>query len=166
MEVRGAELEDSAAIGDAHAEAWRVGYSGLFESEWLHSAVEERRTRWNRSLPELLAGGTTVMVVETEGHVVGFVIFGPCEEGVGGEVFALYVHPDHWGTGAAQALSGHAIERLRADRFEQITLWTLGGAGRARAFYAHNGWALTGRTAERVFGDGRPRELVEYALKT
>ncbi len=106
------------------------------------------------------------MVVETGGHVVGFVHCGPAEEGVGGEVFALYVRPDYWGTGVAQMLSRHAIERLHAEGYEQNVLWTLGGAKRARSFYDHNGWALTGRTTERDFGDGQPRELVEYVLKT
>lgn len=106
-----------------------------------------------------------VLVVEADGVVVGFTHFGPCEQDEEAEeVFALYVHPDHWGTGAAQSLSRHAIERLKKRGIQRIVLWTPFGANRARAFYERNGWALTGRTSERDFGDGRPQKLVEYEL--
>lgn len=127
VKVRAARPEDSREIGHAHSEAWRVGFSGLFDSGWLRAAVDDRKV---------------------------------------GEVFALYVHPDHWGTGAAQLITRHAIDQLRAGGFQRIALRAPSGASRARAFYERNGWAFTDRTAERDFGDGRLTKLVEYALST
>ncbi len=162
MEVRAAELRDARAIGESHAEAWRIGFSGLFPPDWLLGAVEDRRQRWCEALPGHLAEGS-VMVAQSGAGVIGFVHFGQSEqEATVGEIFALYVHPDHWGSGAAKALSQHASEQLGAEGIERVVLWTLAGAGRSRGFYDHNGWALTGRTAMRDFGDGSPTELIQY----
>lgn len=80
-------------------------------------------------------------------------------------MFALYVHPSHWGSGAAQLLTHHASERLGARGFERIVLWTLAEAVRARRFYEHNGWVMTGRTAERDFGDGHVNEVIQYSME-
>ena len=166
MQVRDATLADAPAIGEAHAEAWLVGFAGLFAPDWLQNAAQERRHRWTQTLPDNLVGASDLLVAETNQRVIGFVHFGPSEElAAVGEVFGLYVHPDHWGSGAARMLSQHAHERLAAQGFEQIVLWTLAGAGRARGFYDHNGWALTGRTSQRDFGDGRPIEVIEYSLR-
>ena len=167
VRVRAAQPDDASGIGRAHSEAWRVGFSELFESVWLRSAIADRRSRWSRLLPQCLADETEVLVAEAGGEVFGFTHFGPCDDdGEAGEVFALYVHPDHWGTGAAQLLTRHAIERLESQGFQRIVLWTPFGANRARAFYERNGWALTDRTAERDFGDGQPTQLLEYARDT
>jgi GNAT superfamily N-acetyltransferase len=81
-----------------------------------------------------------------------------------GEVFALYVHPDHWGTGASQSLLDEAVRRLRADNLIRVVLWTHAGAPRARRFYERCGWSPTGRTQGFDFGDGRPSPIVEYAV--
>lgn len=165
MRVRAATLKDASAIGEVHAEAWRVGFADIFTSEWLREAVQERRERWTRSLADCLIGGSEVLVVETDERVLGFVHFGPREQGgTVGEVFALYVHPNHWGTGAAQLLFQRASEQLVVQGFDEIVLWTLAKAGRARGFYDHSGWVPTGRAEVRDFGDGHPKEVIEYSL--
>lgn len=165
MQVRDATLADAPSIGEVHAEAWRLGFAELFAPDWLHDAVEERRHRWTHALPGCLVGGRDLSVAETDRRVIGFVHFGPSEELTAvGEVFGLYVHPDYWGSGAARLLSQHARDRLAAQGFQQIVLWTLARAGRARGFYEHTGWVLTGKTSQRDFGNGRPREVIEYSL--
>jgi GNAT superfamily N-acetyltransferase len=166
-QVRSAKQEDATAIGQAHSEAWRVGFAGLFEPAWLAEAVRERRTRWQEALGETRRNGTEVLVSESDGAVTGFAHFGAGDETATiGEVFALYVRPDSWGTGTAQALTRDALGRLRRQGFERTVLWTPMRAARARTFYVHNGWSLTGRMQERDFGDGRPQPLVEYARLT
>lgn len=166
MEVRAAVQEDAPAVGEVHAEAWRVGFSDLFAPGWLRGAVEERRQRWESSLAGCLVGRSELLVAESDGRVIGFVQYGPSEEAApAGEVFALYVHPNHWGSGAARMLSQQASGDLGARGFERIVLWTLAAAERARGFYCHNGWVVTGRSAERDFGDGRLSVVVEYSLE-
>ncbi len=163
MVVREARQEDAAAVGETHAEAWRVGFEGLFETGFLEQAVTERRERWVTSLADL-PSGTHVLVAEVHQHVTGFVHLGRSADRPDvGEVYAIYVHPDHWGTGAARSLLEAALQRLLADDVDEVVLWTHEGAARARRFYEKHGWSPTGRTAEHDFGDGRPSRLVEYA---
>ena len=66
--------------------------------------------------------------------------------GIRGEVWALYVHPDAWGSGAAAELIGYAEDRLRRDGFPEAVLLVLDDNPRARAFYEKMGWAPTGRS--------------------
>ncbi len=161
--VREATAGDAAAIGTVHAEAWRVGYSELFDAEFLDRAVRDRRSRWARQLTELTADGSTILVVEVNGDVVGFVHAGRCgDHGDVGEVFGFYVHPRDWGTGVAQRLFDDVAELLRSVGADRLCLWTHAGAKRARRFYERNGWSATGRTRDHDFGDGRPSPLVEY----
>ena len=41
--VRGADPDDAERIGEAHAEAWRLGYDELLSAAQLDPAVEVRR---------------------------------------------------------------------------------------------------------------------------
>ncbi len=69
-----------------------------------------------------------------------------------GELGALYVDPQAWGTGLGQALIIEAERRL-AERHAVAGLWGLAGNVRARRFYEAGGWRTDGtERAERVFG--------------
>lgn len=165
--VRQARAEDGSAVGEAHAEAWRIAFADLFESGFLQQAVRERRERWTAWLAGQLPSGTQVLVAEVDSQVVGLVHLGPHDPDAGvGEVFALYVHPDHWGTGASQTLLDEAVRRLHADGHIRVVLWAHAEAVRARRFYERCGWSPTGRTRDFDFGDGRPSPIVEYARST
>jgi GNAT superfamily N-acetyltransferase len=61
-----------------------------------------------------------------------------------GELYAINVDPDHWGTGVGTALLGAAIERLAAFGFMRAILWVHPGNQRARAFYEREGWEADG----------------------
>jgi GNAT superfamily N-acetyltransferase len=61
-----------------------------------------------------------------------------------GEVRAIYVLPDAWGTGLGRQLMAAALERLAAEGFAQATLWVLDSNARARRFYEAGGWAAEG----------------------
>jgi len=76
------------------------------------------------------------------------VTFGPPQEepapqGVG-EVYALYIDPDHWGSGYGRALFAAAERGLRDTGFREAILWVLGANARARRFYEIAGWRADG----------------------
>jgi hypothetical protein len=91
--VRVALPADADKIGEAHAEAWRIGYERLFPTDQLNGAVNLRRRMWTGRVEDPALGGT-LLVAEEAGEVVGFIHFGPAsEDPKTGEVHGFYVHP-------------------------------------------------------------------------
>jgi len=162
--ARTATATDAAAIGDAHGEAWRVAYRPLFTEGFLDRAVEDRRLRWHHLLTAGDLDGVLLVVEHDEGGVVGFHHAGPSEETneFDAEVYGFYLHPDHWGTGAANVLMSDGLARQRQAGAATCHLWTHAGGERARAFYERTGWRMTGRTRAHDFGDVQAAPLVEY----
>jgi GNAT superfamily N-acetyltransferase len=159
--VRPALPADAEGIGEAHAEAWRIGYGGLFTADELRSAVEVRRGMWSGLVGGQALGGT-LLVSEDGGTVSGFVHFGArAEDDQHGEVYGLYVHPSWWGTGSAQALMDEAVASL-TPFFDVAVLWTHVAAARARRFYAKSDWSQTGNHRRESTWDGLEYPAVEY----
>ena len=150
IEIRAATPDDADAICDAHVASWRKGYAHVFGDDILNADEFDasRRAFWRawRFDP-----GSKQTVAELDGAVVGFCSYGPERPrptpiGIRGEVWALYLHPDAWGSGAAAALMEHAEDRLLRDGFPEAVLWVLEDNPRGRAFYEKMGWAPTGRS--------------------
>jgi GNAT superfamily N-acetyltransferase len=160
--VRVAVPNDADGIGEAHAEAWRVAYAGLFPADQLEVAVEVRRRMWVGLVGDPALGGT-LLVAEKEGVVIGFIHFGATsEDHRTAEVYGFYVHPSAWGTGTAQALMGRALASV-SEVIHRAILWTHQDAQRARSFYAKSGWTATGDQRRVTTWDGLDYSAVEYA---
>lgn len=165
--VREATTDDAKAIGEVHADAWRVAHRDLFEPDWLRRLVAERRDQWAERMAAREYARNTLLLAVRDDRVVAFVYFGPhAEGGSDGEIFDFYAHPTVWGSGIAWTLMDKAWELLREARFRRVRLWTMAGANRARHFYTAFGFEESGQTREHDFGDGRPVLEVEYLRKT
>jgi len=144
--VRQACHEDAWAIADLHVRTWRAAYRGLIPDDYLDSlSIEGRRQGW---VETLRGDTTTVLVAEGSGLLEGFVAFGASRDhdtgGRVGEVYALYVQPGAWRSGAASALHDAAIQALAKADLIPATLWVLDSNAPARSFYAHRGWRPEG----------------------
>jgi RimJ/RimL family protein N-acetyltransferase len=165
--VREANSDDAVAVGEVHAEAWRVAHRDLFDAHWLARLVERRRQCWQEVMSGRAHVRNTLLLAERGDRVVAFTYFGPHPEGMpDAEVFDLYAHPSAWGSGVAWTLMDAAWDQLRDARFRRVRAWTMAGANRARHFYESFGFTTTGRTREHDFGDGRPVLEVEYLRGT
>lgn len=102
---------------------------------------------------------------EVDGEIVGFVGVGPSRDrGADGELFTIYVHPGHWGTGVGRALIVAGEEELRKLGHRDAILWVLGDNPRARRFYELAGWAADGTARDiHLFGFDLPE--VRYAKR-
>jgi GNAT superfamily N-acetyltransferase len=58
------------------------------------------------------------------------------------------VSPERFGTGLADELHGHVVERWRAAGTTRAKLWVLAQNTRARRFYERHGWTADGRAQE------------------
>ena len=105
---------------------------------------ESHAQRWHRTLIDHPDG--TLVAVGPDDEVLGFSRTGPSRDDdaapMTGEVIALYVLPEHWGTGIGFRLWEAATALLRRQGFQHVTLWTLEDNHRGRPFYESVGLEL------------------------
>ena len=141
---------DIDAVAAMHVRTWQAGYAGIMPAEVLDTLdpAAFAETRRARNAPP----GARTLVAEDAGTIVGFVSFGPHRRQNGdnqyvdgiGEIYAIYVAPERWGTGAGRALMTAAREALAAAGRSELRLWVLAENHRARRFYERAGMAPDG----------------------
>jgi GNAT superfamily N-acetyltransferase len=142
--VRPATLADVEAMARVHWLSSNTAYGRHDDFERrLRSAYDAFALDYVRSF-----------LAEDDCEVVGLAAVGP------DELYALYVHPDRWGTGVGQLLIEQAHEAL-AGTCEEARLTVLVGNGRARRFYERNGWEFQEQLTEIHFGD-EPTDVCRY----
>lgn len=164
--VRRAAPADAEAIAAVHVRGWQVGYRGLLPDAVLDAlSVGERTAGWRRRLTSPSSTGATTSVAVVGGRVVGFSSVGASRDADPasgtGELWALYVDPDHWRSGAGRALDTTAVADLAGTGATRATLWVLSTNARARAFYERCGWEADGSTRVDRRPGPPPVDLVE-----
>jgi GNAT superfamily N-acetyltransferase len=146
--IRPGTPDDGEAVARVQIASWQGAYAHLFSEEQLAAIpLTERAEYWSRFPP---------IVAEVAGKVVGFVAVG------NGELYAIYVDPDHWGTGVGRQLMEAGEQRLRDLGHASAILWVFEDNPRARRFYEIAGWRTDGaRQNAELFGMSGP--VVRYA---
>lgn len=170
--VRLARPEDATALARVHTLGWQQGFAGLLPADFLASRVVTAES-WRERLGKGSRYPTFVGAVgpdASQGPVVGFVTVGPARPpapiapGVG-QLHALYVLAEAWGSGLGYALHTAGMDALRAAGFTEAVLWSLAGNDRALAFYHRQGWADTSTThVEHAAGADLPEHLLRLRL--
>jgi ribosomal protein S18 acetylase RimI-like enzyme len=159
--IRPGTPEDAEAVARVHVETWQAAYAHVFpreELELLGGERSARRAEMHRRSPPIVA--------EVAGEIVGFVSVGAASDpGSDGELYALYVHPDHWGRGVGRRLITAGEERLLELGHRHAILWVLEDNPRARRFYELAGWKFDGTTRPiEIFGIEVPEVRYEKRL--
>jgi GNAT superfamily N-acetyltransferase len=159
--IRPATPQDAEAVARVHIETWQAAYAHVLPPEALESLSGERvarRAELHRRSPPIVA--------EADGEIVGFVAVGRgLDPGTDGELYAIYVHPDHWGGGFGRQLIQAGEDRLRELGHTQAILWVLEDNPRARRFYELAGWRVDGTARPiEVFGVEVPEVRYEKRL--
>ena len=159
--VRPGERADADAIADLAVRSWREGFRGIVPDE-IDPEAAWRPDRIEARLEGRLRDGSHVLVAELGDRVAGFVLHGRCRDDdasdATGEVWALYVDPDHWRTGVGRALVEASLAELRSHGFAEARVWTLAESPRNLRFYEALGFALDGAEQRRE-SFGAPLEL-------
>lgn len=138
--IRTAELSDARGVARVQVTSWQAAYPGLIDQAFLDALdVDDRTDSWYRILRQPRG---SVLVADENAAVVGFCALGPSIDDDWGEVFAIYVDPDRWGTGVGRDLLAMGERELAGAGFARALLWVLEGNRRARAFYQRQGWSL------------------------
>ncbi len=159
-----------AQIAQIHVRSWQAAYAGLIPQSYLDSLTPaQREPGWTRAIQDGDASrGGILLVTDDADRVVGFARISEsrdadCAAGDVGEVQAIYLAPDAWGTGAGRTLMTAALGRLTELGYQQATLWVLDSNARARRFYAAAGFHPDGAVKD---DDSRGFVLCEIRYRT
>lgn len=148
--IRPATLADTDGLGLAHVRSWQSAYRGKMPQDYLDGLDPAVRAEtWRRILAETEPSRGGVLAAVADGGITGFASFGPSRDHDTdprrtGEVFAIYVDPDAWGTGTGRRLIASAAAELARLGYTDAILWVLDTNDRARRFYALAGWTEDG----------------------
>ena len=139
VEIKKMETDDEIR-GKAyvHWKAWHEAYPGLVSDEYLDKLTLEKCEKMAYSWTDNL------IVAKDNGRVIGFVGFGDRgDEAPGiGEIFAMYVLSEYYGTGVAQKLMEAGLRQL--EGYPKVCLWVLRENKRAIRFYEKCGFSPDG----------------------
>lgn len=139
MNVRPPRAGEARSLAAIHIETWQQAYSHVFPAEFLAGLDLDRRQQWFEAQISKAEG---LIVADAGPRPVGFCFFGDSNDEGWGEVFAIYVHPDHWGQGHGHRLLLAAERGLVQLSHSRALLWVLAENRQARDFYERQGWAL------------------------
>ncbi|KZB81433.1 GNAT family N-acetyltransferase [Amycolatopsis regifaucium] len=138
--IRPATVEDAWPIAEVNVRSWQSAYQGLLPEVYLRDlSVEGRAARWQRILADPANQGDILVLVE-DGALLGFTAV----DRIRGELRAIYLAPERWGTGLGRLLHDTAVAALRDAGHREATLWVLDSNERAQRFYAAAGWVPDG----------------------
>jgi ribosomal protein S18 acetylase RimI-like enzyme len=142
MNIRPATADDAEAIARVHVTTWQEAYRDTFGAALDQLSVPDAAER-RRAWLEDPAPGTFTLAGELFGRVAGFANAGPARDDPGmGELYAIYVVPQSWGTGLGPALMAAVLDGLRARGVGVAVLSVLADNQRARRFYEREGWTF------------------------
>jgi GNAT superfamily N-acetyltransferase len=138
VEIRQAGPDDVETFFTIQRTTSLAAFAHIFPPDRYPFPDADVRERWRRYLGEPEG---TALLAEGERGPVGMTAFLP------GQLYALYVLPDEWGSRVGSSLHDAAVAGLR-ELGPEARLWVLEANTRARRFYERRGWRLDGR--ERV----------------
>ena len=164
MRLESATAEDCRAIAEVHVESWQHAYKGLLPEAYLASlSVAEREAMWRRMVER---EPSHLVLARTANQIVGFVAFGASrDEGAPAEraeIWAIYVKPTCWSTGAGRLLWLEAMQRIVAEGYKSISPWVIVGNGRAARFYERAGFVVEPESRKSFELGGTTLEELRY----
>ena len=151
--IRAAVQADAKAIAHIYVETWRSTYAGTLPDKVLINMSEERQVaNWSRAIRQ--SGEIVIVAEEGDGQVTAMGSGGINRDrgsDLAGEVYTLYVHPDHQERGIGERLLAHMFYELMGRSMMSVVIWVL-APNPARFFYEAMGGVRTGDRDEELWG--------------
>ena len=131
---------DAEITGKAYVtwKSWHEAYTGLIDQSYLDALTLEKCEQTARRWPD------TTFIAKHGERVIGFSAYGNYRGDdleSAGEIVAVYVLKEYYGTGAGRLLMDRALSMLDQTK---VALWVLKGNGRAIRFYEKCGFHFDG----------------------
>lgn len=151
--LRQAGISDAASVADVYIETWREAYPGMLPDRVLVGMSRERqRNAWRHSIGD---PGQSVLLAEDAGrNLIGFGSCGATRHSAlpfSGEIYTLYVAPDHQRRGVGSLLLGALLRDLRRRGHRAALVWALAD-NPSRFFYEAMGASPVAESAEVLWG--------------
>ena len=122
MQIFSATVEDARRIAEIHVSTWQAAYVGIVPADFLAGlSVDQREAYWRQEIP---LGKQQVALVKVGDAVLGWVWYGSsCDADAlpgAAEIWAIYVAPEHWYSGAGRRLCVHARAQLVQQSFQSM----------------------------------------------
>ena len=142
IHIRQASPEDSAAIANVHVSSWLAAYDKIVPASVLDAqSVEKQEAFWRKALNRRC--DNVFVAIAPSNEVVGWVSFGPSRKNTAtGEIYAIYVRPDHFRSGIGSSLWEIAYPRLQTAGFSSVIALVITNNHAARKFYDSIGFTL------------------------
>jgi ribosomal protein S18 acetylase RimI-like enzyme len=140
MRVRRAVVDDASAIERIRTDTWRDAYRGLMPDSVLDGLGYDATRR--RTLMAAQPSHQFVLVAEEADEAIGFCIGGrsrTSDQRFLGEVYAIYVLPEHHRLGIGRALLQAGAKELLDRGFPSMIIWVLRENAPSRRFYERMG---------------------------
>ena len=151
ISIRHARPGDAGEIAQVHDASWRDAYRGVIPGVELERMIARRGPNWWHTA---ILRGTGLLVLESDEEIVGYSTYGrnrvPSMP-YSGEIFELYLQPEHQGLGLGRRLFNAARRELAEHGYLSTIFWALADNDKALAFYRSLG-GQTIRRAEERFG--------------
>ncbi|HEX7492054.1 MAG TPA: GNAT family N-acetyltransferase [Candidatus Limnocylindrales bacterium] len=166
--IRRATPADARAIAEIGVRSWQAAYRGILPAGFLAGlSVTAREIAWEYMLGADEAGNAPCWIAERDGTTIGYVASGPPRDDdvplPAAEIYAIYVSPDEWRSGAGKALLTEAVGHWQALSVTTLVLWALEANLVGRAFYEALGWRTDG-TRQQVDLGGFKAPEIRYRL--
>ena len=151
IKIRSATAADAQKIGSvfdaAVAEGWK--YLGELSRHPMFPPEE-----WDKVVVEHAPPNALLVATNGLDEIIGFTAVHPKE----GEMYMLFVHPDHSGQGVGRTLRAAAHDAMRTAGCREVFLYTHEQNERALAVYAAAGYQRDGTVRESDFRGVHLRE--------
>ncbi len=163
MNIRRATPDDADALARVHVDSWRSAYRGLVPDSHLERLNYEMRAKGFRE--SIASGAEETYLVEQAGDLIGFLTLGGCRDAdvdvaMTGEIWGIYLAPQHWRRGVGRQLCHEAEKMLISRNYRQVVLWVFEGNVAARRFYEAMGFEVDG--ASKTLNRGTPLQAIRY----
>ncbi len=138
-----------------HADAWKISYRDFVPHDYLDELSFDYWTEFFKDEER------TAYFLSVDDNFVGVVTYGAArEESMAGfgEIWSIYVHPDHHNKGYGRKLLQFAHDKLKELGFDKTYLWVLEENLNSCAFYEAMGYEKSDDKATLNIGG---KEIIE-----